>query len=74
MPRGGFREGAGRPPTHRRITLDAEAAQELGALLRHRQQACPEARWTAAALVRYLITEAFAREVRSASDQPSPPR
>jgi len=62
MPRGGQREGAGRPPTHRRILLDEEAAQELAALLRQRQQECPEAHWTAAALVRYLITEELMRE------------
>lgn len=64
MPRGGSREGAGRPPTYaaRRITLDAEAAQELGVLLQKRQRACPEARWTASALVRYLITEELQRE------------
>ena len=62
MPRGGYREGAGRPPTYRRITLDDEAAQELDTLLQERQRACPQAHWTASALVRYLITEEMQRE------------
>lgn len=62
MPRGGIREGAGRPPTHRRIMLDEEAAQELGELLRRYQERTPEAHWTASALVRYMITEAWMRE------------
>lgn len=62
MPRGGYREGAGRPPTLRHITLDAEAAEELAALLQERQRECPEARWTPSALLRYLITEARSRE------------
>lgn len=62
MPRGGPREGAGRPPTLRRITLDAEAAQELAELLRVRRERSPQARWTASAIVSYLITDAYTRE------------
>lgn len=62
MPRGGFREGAGRPPTFRHVTLDQEAAEQLAALLAKRRRECPEARWTASALVSYLITDAYRNE------------
>lgn len=62
MPRGGSREGAGRPPTLRRVTLDAEAAQELAELLRLERERSPQAHWTASNLLSYLITDAWSRE------------
>lgn len=61
MPRGGSREGAGRPPTFRRMTLDAEASEQLRALLALRQaEAIPdEPHLSASQIVRELITDAW---------------
>ena len=66
--RGGRRAGAGRPHTYRRITLDDEAAEELGEVLRRWRERTPQARWTGPAVVAYLITEAYARELRAPPD------
>ena len=64
MPKGGHREGAGRPPTYRRITLDQEAAQLLAQLLAEARQREPEEHWTATRLLSDLITEAWRRKIQ----------
>lgn len=68
MPRGGYREGAGRPPTYRRVTLDEEAAQQLSELVARFQARTPQAHWTAPQLLRYLITDAWLREFGDTRD------
>lgn len=64
MPRGGRREGAGRPPTYRRVQMDEEAARQFAELLAAAQAESPEAHWTPSALLSYLITEQWMRKQR----------
>lgn len=64
MARGGRREGAGRPPTYRRIQMDEEAARQFAALLDAARAETPEAHWTPSAFLSYLITEHWMRHQR----------
>jgi hypothetical protein len=76
MPRGGSREGAGRPPTARRVHLDEEHAQLLRELVRHWRARWPQGHYTAQYVVQDLIMAAALRErALAAEEEPSsPPR
>ena len=64
MPRGGLRQGAGRPATYRRIQMDEEAARQFAELLAQACAETPEAHWTPSAFLSYLIAEYWIRKQR----------
>ena len=65
MPRGGAREGAGRPT--QRITLTQETAHMLRELTRTWREREPAAHWTARAVVEQLVFLELDRQRREGS-------